>query len=206
MADPATPPAGGRKALPLLLIALIGLLLAYLIYRNSATKTPAPPVEEPGITPVFVEATPTARPATPVPTAPVTSACMPSPAEMPECKSWVVMVGPDASTLSADPICVGSANTVRWTAWDTLSPLKIYFPTSGFPAGTRYDVAPFADMRRDRDETSKKDEWVFQHPDRSTVNAGVPNPAFGVPGRSYCFKYDQEINGRRVDGRMIIQR
>jgi len=205
MADPGNPQTDGRKVLPWLLVVLVALLLAYLIYRSTATRTP-PQAGEPGTTPVAAEATPTVRPVTPVATLPAAPVCMPSPSEMPLCQNWVVLVGPGGKLEEGkEVICIGSQNWVRWRASDGVSRIKIYFPVKGFPEGLSHSVSPFPGMQRVQDATSNKDEWVFINQDKSTTYTGTPN-AVGSSGQRYCFKYDQEFEGTRIDGRMIIQR
>jgi hypothetical protein len=203
MADATTPP-GGRKTLTLVLLAVVILLIIYLAYRCSKSRV-TPPTVEP--TPVVAEATATVvateRPAatpTPVPAA----ACVPpSPTPPPDCKESIVTIGPDAATVVPEYVCIGATNGVRWRSWDNMSRLTIYFPTSGFPEGLNKNVAPFPDMSRRT--ANGKDDWVFNHPDKATTYSGKPN-AIGSAGQKYCFKYDQELNDVRKDGRIIIQR
>ena len=105
--------------------------------------------------------------------------------------------------MNPEYACVWPDELVRWRSWDGQSPLKIYFPTSGFPDGISKDVAPFPDMTRVT--SGKKDDWVFVHTEKATTYAPRPN-SIGSAGQKYCFKYDQELNGVRKDGRIIIQR
>jgi hypothetical protein len=185
----------------LVLLAIVLLLVIYLVYRCGRTPA-APPAVEP--TPALAETTVTAEPtmpAAPSPTpTPSIAACLPpAPTPIPVCENTVILIGPDAATVKPEFACVGPTNWVRWRSWDGQSRLKIYFPTSGFPEGISKEVSPFPDM------TLVKGDWVFNHSDKSTTYAEKPN-TIGSAGQKYCFKYDQELNGVRRDGRIIIQR
>jgi hypothetical protein len=180
----------------LVLGALVLLAIVYL-FRSCPARTTPPPVPE--ATPIVAEATATAV----APAASPTPVAVPtvSGADVP-CQDSVILIGPDAATVRPEIACVGTTNWVRWRSWDGQSPLTIYFPTSGYPEGISKNVAPFPDMSRRT--AGGKDDWVFNHPQKSTTYAERPN-AIGSAGRRYTFKYDQELNGVRVDGRIIIQ-
>lgn len=211
MADPGTQqPGDKKKTFPLWLLVLVILLIGYLFYRGCAPQTPPAPepattstVPEAPATATAVEAKPAVQAAAPAP-APVPT-CPPA-GSPPECKDWIVLVGPDPATVRPDIFCIGPTNTATWTSWDYKAPLKIYFPTSGFPSGVSRDTSPFLDMTRVTVATTGQDEWVFTHPGKETTRAGRANPAFGAAGQRYCLKYDQEVNGQRADGRIIIQK
>ncbi len=196
MADAPNPPSGSRTGLLLVLAALL-VLIIFLVVRSCPPKE-APPAGPAG-TPVIAEATATAVPSAATPTRPV---LMPEGTPVP-CGDAVVVIGPDAATVRPETVCVGASNWVRWRSWDGQSPLTIYFPTSGFPDGISRDIAPFPDMSRRT--ANGKDDWVFNHPQKSTTYAERPN-SIGSPNTAYLFKYDQELNGVRKDGRIIIQR
>ncbi len=199
MTDPGTQPPAGRRTLVLLLVAVAAVVLVYFLVRSSRTGTE--PQTGPGVTPTAEVATPTAVPAPPTPTR------VAGGTEVPECKQFkdsLVLVGPDPATLSEDPVCVGPSNRVVWRSWDGQSELKIYFPVSGFPTGSKPDSPPFSEMRREKQ--GDKDDWVFKYPGKASVNSGKPRPEFGKPGKKYAFKYDQELNGKRVDGWIVIQK
>jgi hypothetical protein len=207
MTDTTNPPPGRRRSglLPLLLIVGALALLLYLYLRSTAP--PAAPAPEPTVTAMVELATST--PVPPEPPEPPAKTPTPRPIDSgadPVCQDYLVAVGPDPATLSVDPICVGASNRVVWRSWDGQSPLKIYFPTSGFPKGVSPDVAPFLQMRRDRNPATGKDDWVFIYPGKASTQSGPPNERFGRPGRRYKLKYDQELNGKRVDGHIIIQK
>jgi hypothetical protein len=199
------PPPEGRKTLTLVLLAIVLLLIIYLAYRCSKQPVGPPAVEPtPAVTEAMVTAEPTARPAaTPTPTLGIAACLPPAPTPLPECKSWTVLVGPDPAVVRPDIVCVGPNNTMRWTSWDNETALRIYFPTSGFPNGISHDTMPFPDMTRV--QANGKDDWVFKYPSKATTFGGKPN-SLGSAGQRYCFKYDQELNGVRKDGRIIIQR
>ena len=205
MASTAPPPPAQRKTLTLVVLAIVLLVIIYLAYRCS--KQPVgPPTVEP--TPAVAEGTVTAEPSaaaapTPTPTPSIAACLPPAPTPPPECKSWTVTIGPDPSVVRPEFICIGPSDTARWVSWDNATALTIYFPTSGFPEGLSPETMPFPDMKRV--QLNGKDDWVFQHPGKTSTTSGKPN-SIGSSGQKYCFKYDQELNGVRKDGRMIIQR
>ena len=213
MADPGTQqPGGKKKTFPLWLLILVILLIGYLFYRGCTPQTPPAPeqattstVPEATATATAVEKKPTVQAAAPAPVNTPVPTCPPA-GSPPECKNWIVLVGPDPGTVRPDIFCIGPTNTATWTSWDYKAPLKIYFPTSGFPSSVSRDTSPFLDMTRVTVAATGQDEWVFNHPSKETTRAGKPNPAFGVAGQRYCLKYDQEVNGQRADGRIIIQK
>jgi hypothetical protein len=213
MTNSTTPNSGGRKFLPLVLI-LVALVVAFVLLRSC--RKPVPSTTEPGITPPPVAvASPTQR--EPTVTAvmapsPTTQGCGALPDPLPPCKDWLVTVGPDPATLTADGksaewICLRSNNVVRWRMAEGSTGLKIFFPTSGFPQGVEKSVSPFGYMTRIQipanGPTPAKDEWVFNNVSLP-IFSGQPNSALGSGQK--CFKYWQTINGQTADGRIIIQR
>jgi hypothetical protein len=205
MADASPPPplpAEGRKTLTWVILAIVLLLVIYLVYRCGKTPVPPPDVEPtPAVTEVVtgIPTVPAAPTATRTPMSAIAACLPPAPTPTPRCENTVILIGPDAATVNPEYACVGPENWVRWRAWDGQSRLKIYFPKSGFPEGLNQGVSPFPDM------TLVKDDWVFNHTEKSTTYAPKPS-VFGSAGQKYCFKYDQELNGVRKDGRIIIQR
>ena len=198
MTNPPKPSSGSRTGLLIALAAILILLIFWLVRSCRAQDRAARVAEE---TPVVPEVTVTLIP-------PAGPTATPRPAPTPTsppvaCQDSVVLIGPDAGTVRPETVCVGPSNWVRWTAWDNQSPLTIYFPTSGFPNGISQNVAPFPDMTRRTG--GGKDDWVFNHPQKSTTYAERPN-SIGSPNGRYVFKYDQELNGVRKDARIIIQR
>src|SRR5262245_28364268 len=168
---------GSRKALPLVVVGVLALAVGYFIGKSTTTVPPAP---------------------APVPT--VTNSPVPaaSPTPVIACGNQIVVVGPDPSTLSADPICIAPSNQVTWRS-DQGQPLVILFPESGFPPGTT--VPPFTDMQLIVSGTKR--DWQFKHHFGSSVEVSTPvNPALinNQPHGQYEFKYDQLLAGRRGDG------
>src|SRR5262245_20950194 len=104
---------GSRKALPLVVVGVLALAVGYFIGKSTTTVPPTP---------------------TPVPT--VTNSPVPavSPTPVIPCGNQIVVVGPEASTLSNPKFCIGPSNQVTWRSNDGQS-LVILFPESGFPAG-----------------------------------------------------------------------
>ena len=133
-------------------------------------------------------------------------AAIPPPIERPALRDHLIVVGPDASTLSEPDATIGWTNIVHWTSLNGEA-LTISFPVSGFPSGTT--LPPFADMKLVTDGAGKP-AYVFQHPvSASTTSSGKTNDALRqqqtAAHGTLTFVYEQALGARAADGRIIIQ-
>jgi hypothetical protein len=180
-----TSSSSSGRFLPVLLALIVGVAIGWLVFR--------PQVPPPQAAPVPV--------ATAVPTAPPTPTRAPS--------DHLIIVGPDASTLSEPEATIGWENQIHWQSNERQS-LSIVFPVSGFPAETK--LPPFADMKEVK--STDHDDWLFRHPLSTSVTAsGTINPdlkkeqteTLGHAHGRLEYKYDQILAGQRKDGRIIIE-
>jgi hypothetical protein len=117
--------------------------------------------------------------------------------------SHVVQVGPNENTLSCPIVVIRSTNSiVTWNTSPANQDLSIRFPRSGFPKGIT--VPPFQNMVEDT--TGGNADFYFPNAGSSTTTSTAINPALlkTSPHGQADYAYDQILNSKRSDGRIII--
>ena len=165
-----------------LLALAIGIGIGWLIPRPSDRVKPGPRTE-------------------PIPTE--VALVPPTPTPVP--RDYLIIVGPDAATLSEPMANIGWGNQIHWVSNEKQS-LSIVFPVTGFPGTEK--LPPFDDMKEVKQGSN--DDWVFQHPSSpSTTASGTPSAALQkeqtAAHGTLEYKYDQILAGTRKDGRIIIR-
>lgn len=124
----------------------------------------------------------------------------------------LVIVGPKEKDVSPYDVHISfkAQKPVTWRTLGADNKLQIIFPEKGFPKPGMPE--PFIDMAKVAGPGSKPGpEWVFQHHFSPNVElSGDLNPALQPyvaklkDGESLVYVYDQMLDGKRADGRIII--
>ena len=192
--------ANGNRTMTLVIVLIVGLGVGWLIGRATA-PTPGPvPVPTPkptAVPPPFM---------TPLPTP--DAECTPKATPAVVARNWKLFVGPDANNqpcLVVDehgnkvPLAFVSkwqGHSITFRPLDKISTLEIVIHVpAGYPPPFR-DVAPHG-----FDTEGKVVSYSVYCDDFTKVCS--TGPALGEYG---CYKYDQILNGKICDARIIIER